>query len=172
VLTTLHTNSAPESITRLLEMGMDPFSFQDAMLAVLAQRLTKRLCPDCKRPYIAEHEELMALAREYRDDTDDDAAEALVDGWLKTYGQDGEVRLFEATGCKACDHSGYRGRIGLHELLLNNDEIRKLIAHHATVEELRRAAFTDGMRSLKQDGIEKILVGHTDIHQVRRVSIR
>jgi type II secretory ATPase GspE/PulE/Tfp pilus assembly ATPase PilB-like protein len=182
VFATLHTNSAPESIIRLLDMGMDPFNFADALLGILAQRLAKRLCKDCKRPHIATQDDLRALLTEYAEELkstetwkkDPNAAfKALYADWVKLFGDDkGHITLYEKVGCDKCGNTGYRGRVGLHELLIGTDPVKKAIQEHARVAELFAIALEEGMRTLKQDGIEKVLSGITDIHQVRAVCIK
>jgi type II secretory ATPase GspE/PulE/Tfp pilus assembly ATPase PilB-like protein len=182
VFATLHTNSAPESINRLLDMGMDPFNFADALLGILAQRLAKRLCKDCKKPHAATQEEIKALLTEYAAELmtietwkkDPNAAyKVLYAEWTKLFADDkGQIILYEAVGCEKCSGTGYRGRVGLHELLIGTDVLKKAIQGHARVAELFAIALEEGMRTLKQDGIEKVLLGITDIHQVRAVCIK
>jgi type II secretory ATPase GspE/PulE/Tfp pilus assembly ATPase PilB-like protein len=182
VFATLHTNSAPESIVRLLDMGMDPFNFSDALLGVLAQRLAKRLCSKCKQPHVASQDEIKLLLEEYctelkNTDTwkkDPKAAfENIYREWAKTFADDkGQFTLYTPVGCEVCGGTGYKGRVGLHELLLGSDLIKKLIQEHARVAEILAAALNDGMRTLKQDGMEKVLQGVTDMHQVRAVCIK
>lgn len=181
VFATLHTNSATESIIRLLDMGMDPFNFSDALLGILAQRLAKRLCK-CKKSHAANEQELELLLKEYCEElqsidrfkADPEAAqkEILAD-WKKQYGDDkGRIMLHEAVGCDACSESGYKGRVGLHELLIATDALKKNIQEHARVAEMLVTALGDGMRTLKQDGVEKVLQGITDMQQVRTVCIK
>lgn len=169
VFSTLHTNSAPESTVRLLDLGMDPFNFSDALLGILAQRLAKRCCGHCRKSYVASTEEIQELAQEYCLGTTLDPR-AIQQQWRRAYlNSRGEFTLSSAVGCDECNNTGYRGRIGLHEFLEASPPIKKLIQHRATVEELVNTAINQGMRTLKQDGIEKILQGHTDIHQIRAV---
>jgi type II secretory ATPase GspE/PulE/Tfp pilus assembly ATPase PilB-like protein len=178
VFATLHTNSAPESITRLLDMGMDPFNFADALLGVLAQRLARRLCK-CKEPHVATSDEIHALMEEYSLELQNTASwkkdlkgsrAKLYESWVREFGNDkGEIILHAAKGCDACGNTGYKGRLGLHELLIGTDRIKKNIQEHARVSEMFATALEDGMRTLKQDGIEKVLQGITDIQQVRAV---
>ncbi len=163
VLSTLHTNSAPESITRLLDMGMDPFNFSDAILCILAQRLARTLCENCKQPYHLLLEEYNSLAREYGLDWFNDR--------LKISFKD-ELMLNKPVGCDDCNGHGYRGRMALHELLMGTDEIKLLIQNTAKISEIRAQAVKDGMVTLKQDGIEKIFNGQLDLLQVRKVCIR
>lgn len=181
VFATLHTNSATESIIRLLDMGMDPFNFSDALLGILAQRLAKRLCK-CKKSHAASEQELKMLLGEYCEElnnidrfkADPEAAqkEILAD-WKKQYGDDkGRIMINEAVGCDACNESGYKGRVGLHELLIATDALKKNIQEHARVAEMLVTALGDGMRTLKQDGVEKVLQGITDMQQVRTVCIK
>jgi type II secretory ATPase GspE/PulE/Tfp pilus assembly ATPase PilB-like protein len=181
VFATLHTNSAPESVIRLLDMGMDPFNFADALLGILAQRLAKRLCK-CKKPYVASEAEIKSLLTEYcgeltnidRFKNNPDAAyQEIQADWMKQYGNDrGEITLYKPVGCDDCTGSGFSGRVALHELLTASDALKKNIQEHARVAEMLVTALGDGMRTLKQDGIEKVLQGTTDIHQVRVVCIK
>jgi type II secretory ATPase GspE/PulE/Tfp pilus assembly ATPase PilB-like protein len=163
VFSTLHTNSAPESITRLLDMGMDPFNFADAILAIMAQRLVRTLCPDCKRAYNPSREEFDELVREY-------GHEDFERNLALTYSSD--LTLNKPVGCDFCNGTGYRGRMGLHELLIGTDPMKKMIQRRAQMEEIRDQAISDGMTTLKQDGIEKIFSGHADLLQVRKVCIK
>jgi type II secretory ATPase GspE/PulE/Tfp pilus assembly ATPase PilB-like protein len=180
VFSTLHTNSAPESITRLMDMGMDPFNFADALLGILAQRLAKKLC-DCKVSYIPDAEELRLFAVEYAEELrhskawkQDYAGESkkMVDQWAQTYGDNGQIRFFKAVGCDKCNKTGYKGRVGLHELLVADDGIKKLIQERSRVAELFAAAVEGGMRTLKMDGMEKVMMGMTDLKMVRQVCIK
>ena len=176
VLSTLHTNSAAESIIRLLDMDMDPFNFADAMIGVLSQRLTKTLCTSCKKPYVPEMRELEFLAAEYCSEAISDGSRsaatneevaAQIEVWRKDFTQKGEFTLYKAPGCMDCLDTGYRGRMGIHELLMNNSEIKKMILRRAPAAEVHIAAIKDGMHTRKQDGIEKILLGYTDYTQIR-----
>lgn len=163
VLSTLHTNSAPETVIRLLDMDIDPFNFADSMLGVLAQRLARTLCPKCKETYTASKEEVAELRQAYGGTLwDEKVAPGLRNG----------VELAHGTGCKECTNTGYKGRIALHELMVGSDEIKRMIVRRATVEELRKQAMEEGMTTLLQDGIEKVLAGHTDFKQVRAVCIK
>ena len=161
VFSTLHTNSAPETITRLLDMGMDPFNFADALLGVLAQRLVRTLCKSCKEPYHPTREEYDNLVRAY--DGDFDALGV-------PYTDD--LTLYRANACDKCNNTGYKGRTGIMELLDGTDEMKSLIQSKAKMEKLREQAVKDGMTTLMQDGIRKVLLGITDLQQVRRVCIR
>ena len=181
VLATLHTNSAPESVIRLLDMGMDPFNFSDALLGVLAQRLAKRLCK-CKQPYVASDREVHSLLTEYCEElknidrfkADPDVAyQAIREQWIKRYANDkGRITLYKPVGCDDCAGTGFAGRVGLHELMTATDILKKNIQERARVAEMLLTALGDGMRTLKQDGIDKVLQGITDIHQVRVVCIK
>ena len=162
VLSTLHTNSAVETVTRLLEMGIDRFNFADSLLGVLAQRLARTLCPECKEAYHPPKEEYDALARGYGEDAFIHLGVEYTD----------EFSLYRAKGCDSCRNTGYRGRLGLHELLLITDEIKMLIHARATVAELLKVALSQGMTTLLQDGVLKVLQGHTDYAQVRAVATR
>lgn len=180
VFSTLHTNSAPESITRLLDMGMDPFNFADALLGILAQRLAKKLCA-CKESYVPDDEELRLFATEYAEELRHSAAwqadyagelAKLIAGWKKQYAQDGQLRFYRHVGCDKCNQTGYKGRVGLHELLIADEGIKKLIQERARVAEVFAAAVEGGMRTLKMDGMEKVMMGLTDLKMVRSVCIK
>jgi len=170
VLSTLHTNSAPESVVRLLDLGMDPFNFADALLAILAQRLAKALCPKCKQSYRPQAAEVEELAAEYCEGTGLDPG-ATLKQWQAEYARDGAFALQRAAGCEHCSRSGYRGRLGLHELLTVTPAIKRMIQARAPVSDLVPAALAAGMRTLKQDGLLKVLQGRTDIAQVRAVCV-
>ena len=182
VFATLHTNSAPESINRLLDMGMDPFNFADALLGILAQRLGKRLCGDCKKPHTATADEIKLMLAEYSEELKNTATwkkdplaatKALYTEWVKLFADDkGQFTLYEPVGCEKCSGTGYRGRVGLHELLIGTDAVKKAIQEHARVSELLAICLEDGMHTLKQDGMEKVLLGITDMHQIRAVCIK
>jgi len=161
VFSTLHTNSAPETITRLLDMGMDPFNFADALLGVLAQRLVRTLCKSCKEAYHPDQEEYDTLVHAYAGDFD-----AL--GF--PYNED--LTLYRANGCDKCNNTGYKGRTGIIELLDGTDEMKSLIQGKAKMENLREQAVKDGMTTLMQDGIRKVFLGQTDLQQVRKVCIK
>jgi type II secretory ATPase GspE/PulE/Tfp pilus assembly ATPase PilB-like protein len=182
VFATLHTNSAPESIIRLLDMGMDPFNFGDALLGILAQRLAKRLCVKCKQAYHPSDEELKSLLHEYCTELlntttfKKDAKlghENVYRELTKNYADGkGKFTLQKKVGCDTCGGSGYKGRLGLHELLIASDQVKKLIQEHARVAEVLATGLEEGMRTLKMDGIEKVLQGMTDMAQVRAVCIK
>ena len=174
VLSTLHTNSAPETVTRLLDMGMDPFSFADSLLAVLAQRLVRRWCKHCVTVKPAAYDDIQVLLDEYLGCYPDpekrpDRAAVLTD-WMQRYGVAGVLQTHHASGCAECDHTGFGGRVGLHELMVISRELRRLIQTHARADELQRAALAEGMRTLRQDGIHKVLAGLTAIAEVRATS--
>jgi type II secretory ATPase GspE/PulE/Tfp pilus assembly ATPase PilB-like protein len=181
VFATLHTNSASESIVRLLDMGMDPFNFSDALLGILAQRLARRLC-SCKQTYAPEPAELTAFLREYCEElmstsrfkADPKAAmEAVYKDWVKTYGNErGQLTFYKPVGCDKCGGSGFKGRCGLHELLIATDPLKKLIQEHSRVAQMLAQCLEDGMRTLKQDGMEKCLMGVTHMKEVRAVCIK
>ena len=160
VLSTLHTNTAPETVTRLIDMGMEPFSFSDALLGILSQRLARQLCGKCKVQYDATPDETDEFSRYIGAD----AVERATTG--------GVLKLWRADGCVECEKTGYRGRLALHELLVNNDEIRAAIQRKATTGEIRDLAQQAGMQTLLQDGVAKCLQGHTDLKQVLAVCSR
>ncbi len=161
VFSTLHTNSASESITRLLNMGMEPFSFADAILSILAQRLVPTLCEGCKQNFHPAEKEYRQMVAEY-------GGEQLYQKHsLPAYKE--SMTLYRATGCEACNYTGYRGRMGLHELLMGTGAMKKLIEKQSLVEQIRKQAIQDGMTTLKQDGIDKVFQGKSDLPQIRRV---
>jgi type II secretory ATPase GspE/PulE/Tfp pilus assembly ATPase PilB-like protein len=164
VFSTLHTNSAPESITRLLDMGMDPFNFADSILCILAQRLVRTLCKSCKESYHPSKNEYEALVREYG------SFGAFEENVHIPYTDD--LILNRPVGCNQCYNAGYAGRMGLHELLLGTKPMKKLIQSNSLITILRDQAVKDGMTTLKQDGIEKIFGGNCDLLQVRKVCIK
>ncbi|MGB0721775.1 MAG: GspE/PulE family protein [Gammaproteobacteria bacterium] len=174
VFSTLHTNSAVESITRLLDMGIDPFNFADTLQGVLAQRLVRRLCPDCRAPVDHVDDKVRALATEYGYDFERagitrDHGE-IIQEWRDTISGGEDFVLYRAKGCDACGGTGYRGRIALHELLQRSTAISQLIVDKAPGSEIVALALREGMRTLRQDGIEKVLLGETDFEQIRRIT--
>ncbi|HUG22718.1 GspE/PulE family protein [Piscinibacter sp.] len=174
VLSTLHTNSAAETITRLLDMGMDPFTFGDSLLAVLAQRLVRRLCPKCRRARPATGEEQSALMVDYLRcipvEAGRECAAAAQQRWAELAGRNGKMQVYESVGCPDCGRSGFRGRVALHELLVVVPELRTLIQSRARSETIKAAAQAGGMYTLRQDGIEKVLLGLARIDDVRGAS--
>lgn len=162
ILSTLHTNSAVETVTRLLEMDMDPFLFADALLGVLAQRLTRTICSKCKESYHPSKEEYDTLAYGYGEEAFSQLGIVYND----------DFRLTRGKGCPTCRHSGYKGRMGIHELLVATDEVKRLIHAREPVSEILAVALTQGMTTLVQDGIKKTLQGLTDYKQVQAVAMR
>ncbi len=162
VFSTLHTNSAPETVVRLLDMGLDPLNFADSLLGILAQRLVRTLCTACKEAYNPSIEEYNELVEGYGHD--------LFEKLNIPYSDD--LILYRPKGCEACVNTGYKGRMGIHELLINTDTIKRMIQKHASVEEIREAAIAEGMTTLLQDGLQKAMKGVTDAKQVRRVCIK
>ena len=163
VFSTLHTNSAPESISRLLDMGMDPFNFSDAILGILAQRLTRTLCKSCKTPFHPTQAEYDELIREFGG----------MEQWEKYVNipYTGDLRINKTVGCDKCNNSGYSGRCGIHELLMGTEDQKKLVQVSRPMAEIRAQAEKDGMTTLKQDGIRKIFGGNIDLINVRKVCI-
>ncbi|MBS0181832.1 MAG: type II/IV secretion system protein [Nitrospira sp.] len=162
VMSTLHTNSAVETVTRLLDMGCDSFNFADAVLGILAMRLCKRICLHCKESYHPTQQEY----------------DELVLGYGARYWEKLEVMytddlmLYRGRGCDACNHSGFKGRVALHELLVGSEEIKNLIQARARTAEILSVAMRDGMVTLLQNGIQKVLKGLTTYRQVRAVAIK
>jgi type II secretory ATPase GspE/PulE/Tfp pilus assembly ATPase PilB-like protein len=163
VLSTLHTNSAPESVVRLLDLGMDPFNFADALLGVLAQRLVRRLCSQCRVKREPSPSELEELATEYCEGTSLEP-DAVLARWRQE-----PPKLHQARGCKECDRTGYKGRVAIYELMVALPAVKRLIQTRAPLSDIAAAALANGMRTLKQDGINKVLRGFTDMREVRAV---
>jgi len=159
VFSTLHTNSAPETITRLLDMNIDPFNFADALLGIMAQRLIRTLCPKCKEAYHPTREEF------------DEIAEAYGREWFETQ-YSPELTLYRPKGCPNCGNTGYKGRMGVHELLVGTDEIKSAVQRRAPIDNLRSLALKQGMRTLLQDAIDKAFKGFTDVKQARAVAVK
>jgi type II secretory ATPase GspE/PulE/Tfp pilus assembly ATPase PilB-like protein len=174
VLSTLHTNSAAETITRLLDMGMDPFNFADSLLAVLAQRLVRRLCASCRTSEPASAERVDELLHDYLhvwgEHPAKPTADAVMADWLQRFGTNGRLMHFHSPGCEKCDGSGVRGRAGIHELLSVSKPIRHLIQTGSRAEVIQQQAMAEGLRTLRQDGLEKVLQGITTIEEVRATS--
>jgi type II secretory ATPase GspE/PulE/Tfp pilus assembly ATPase PilB-like protein len=160
VFSTLHTNSAPETITRLLEMGLDPFNFADAIRGIVAQRLVRTLCAECKESDHPDEDEYTLLAHNYGAGFDES-------GFAYT----DDLALYRAKGCDKCSQTGYRGRVGLFELLEGTEKMKHLIQTKADIDTLRIQAREDGMNTLMQDGIRRIFDGVVDLQNVRRVCI-
>ncbi len=161
VFSTLHTNSAPETITRLLDMGMNPLNFADALLLIVAQRLVRTLCKECKEAYNPTEDEFQKLVQEYGAS---DFSKLGIE-----YSKD--LALYRPVGCSKCSDTGYSGRTGLHELLEGTPDIKRMVMKKELVEKLRAQAIGDGMTTLKQDGIWKIFKGQCDLKQVLAVCI-
>jgi type II secretory ATPase GspE/PulE/Tfp pilus assembly ATPase PilB-like protein len=162
VMSTLHTNSAVETITRLLDMGCDSFNFADAMLGILAMRLCKRICLHCRESYHPTQQEYDELVQGYG-----------ARYWERlgvTYTED--FTLYRGKGCDACNNSGFKGRVALHELLVGSEDLKNLIQGKARTAEILGVAMRDGMVTLLQNGIEKVLRGTTTYRQVRAVAIK
>jgi type II secretory ATPase GspE/PulE/Tfp pilus assembly ATPase PilB-like protein len=161
VFSTLHTNTAVETVVRLLDMDLDPFTFADAMLGILAQRLVKKVCQECKAPYHPSRDQYDELARHYGEEGFEKLGVPYNEAFV----------LYRGKGCTVCNNTGYRGRIGIHELLITSDEIKKLIQARARPAELLVVAKEEGLTTLVQDGILKVLKGTTDIKQIQAVAI-
>jgi type II secretory ATPase GspE/PulE/Tfp pilus assembly ATPase PilB-like protein len=186
VFSTLHTNSAPETVTRLLELGLDAFNFGDSLVGVVGQRLARKICTECGTWRESSTQELRQLAEEYCEGTPIATAN-IIANWRLHYGHTKPTGLFKiedtqhndrsphpiylpvANGCEQCNNTGYKGRLALYELMEATQETKKLIHRRATAADLRNQAISDGMQTLKQDGIEKTLQGATTLQQVRAV---
>lgn len=163
VFSTLHTNSAPETVTRLIDMGLDPFSFADALLGVVAQRLARGLCKQCRTQHMADERELRELSGLYGADAFDELLKLQPAAGLK---------LWSAPGCGACGDSGYKGRVAIHELLIPDDALKVAIQKKCSIDDIRTLARAAGMVSLLQDGVQKAIAGQTDLTQVLAVCSR
>lgn len=161
VFSTLHTNSAPETVTRLLDMGLNPLNFSDAFLGVLAQRLIRRLCKNCKKKYHPGEEEFQDIVKYYGE-------EAFSTTGIE-YKKD--LHLYKTVGCEECSDTGYRGRAGVHEMMEGSKKIKRMIKDEATSEELFHQSSEEGMATIKQDGVAKVFQGLTDIREMQRVCV-
>jgi type II secretory ATPase GspE/PulE/Tfp pilus assembly ATPase PilB-like protein len=168
VFSTLHTNSAAESIIRLLELGMDPFNFADALIGILSQRLARTLCTHCRKPRPATDAEILDLAREYCLESKLDP-EAVITQWQATYAVEGQILLHEPTGCEVCS-DGYKGRVGVYELLVATPHIKDLIRSRGSAPQVSEAAQLSGMHLRRQDAIDKVLSGVIDLVSARAAS--
>ena len=162
VFSTLHTNSAPETITRLLDMNIDPFNFADALLGIMAQRLIRVLCAKCKEGYNPTPEEYEEIVEAYGRD--------YFHRLGVSYGP--ELTIYKPKGCSACGNSGFKGRMGVHELLAGSDDVKRAVQRRAPIDELRKLALDQGMRTLLQDALEKMFKGICDFKQARAIAIK
>jgi len=149
VLSTVHTNDAPSTITRLMDMGVEPFLIASSVIGILAQRLGRRICQNCKEPYRPPAEALHRVGFTVEDMEN--------------------VVFYRGRGCEQCRHTGYRGRMGIFEMMLINEEIADLTVKRAPLSEVRNAALANGMKTLKMDGFQKVLEGTTTVEEVMRV---
>jgi type IV pilus assembly protein PilB len=152
VLSTLHTNDAPSALTRLTEMGIEPFLVASALDCVVAQRLARKLCDKCKEPYLPADEDLGTVG-------------------LLAEGGDEPPKLFRAIGCTACGRTGYKGRFAVHEVMTVSEEIERLVVEKSSSEEIARVARDQGMLTLREDGLEKVRSGITSIEEILRVVV-
>src|SRR5262249_6958085 len=151
VLTTVHTNDCPSTIARLLDMGIPPFLVSSALLLILAQRLARRVCNDCKEPYEADEESLVPYGH---------APQGL-----------GKLMFYRGKGCQACSFTGMKGRVAIYEVMPISHEIRDLILRNAPTAEIREVAQSQGMKSLRQNALQKVLDGVTTVDEVLRVTL-
>jgi len=152
VLSTLHTNDAPSAVTRLSEMGIDPFLVASSVDCVLAQRLARKLCVKCREAYTPLPAELRVAGVPFEEHLP-----------LPT--------LYRAQGCSFCTNTGYRGRLAVHEVLRVSEEIERLIVTHASTDEISKTARSQGMRTLREDGLAKVLLGLTTLEEIARVIV-
>jgi type II secretory ATPase GspE/PulE/Tfp pilus assembly ATPase PilB-like protein len=160
VLSTLHTNSAPETIVRLTEMGIDPLNFSDALLGILSQRLTLKLCDHCKQSYHPSYEEYTELVDAYGAD------------WFKSHSMadyTDDLTLMKKVGCEQCDSSGFKGRIAIHELLMGTKQAKTAIKKQHSAAEIEARSLAENMKTMKMDGINKVFQGMTALSQILKV---
>jgi len=172
VLSTLHTNSASETTARLLDLDVDPFNLGDALIFILAQRLTRCLCAHCAEKVPLDTAEIDDLTTEYHYSAHKRSPsmaerDQIVRTWKRQLTKGADLALWKAKGCDHCGMEGYQGRVALFELMEATPEIRELVVHKSPASEYQRIAVEQGMRTLKQDGIEKALLGLTDMAEVR-----
>jgi general secretion pathway protein E/type IV pilus assembly protein PilB len=172
VFSTLHTNDSPSAVTRLIDMGVEPFLVASTIEGVMAQRLVRTICPDCKVAYTPQIDELPIDFP-----TGKAVEQYLIPGLAQgppPIPSDGErseaPTLYKGTGCRSCRQSGYRGRTGIHELMVTNDTVRELIVNRVNAGVIRHEAMKSGMKTLRQDGWRKVLAGHTTVDEVARVT--
>ena len=174
VLSTLHTNSAAETIVRLIDLGVDPFSFADSLQGILAQRLVKAFCTSCVQREPVKEALLQELVSDFQFSLPLDHpwrdTELLLNDWQQRLGINGVLHVSHAAGCDKCNQTGFRGRLALHEMLVSTPQIRLLIQNRGRPHELQAMAIAEGMRTLRQDGIEKVLQGLTSLTEVRASS--
>jgi type IV pilus assembly protein PilB len=151
VLSTLHTNDAPSALTRLTEMGVEPFLSASAINCVLAQRLARRLCTECRESYVPDEEALQRIGFPYEPSN--------------------TPTLYRAVGCKRCNGVGYKGRMGIHEVMQMTEDIERACVRHASGDEIKRIAVEQGMLTLKDDGFAKVKSGLTSIEEIMRVVV-
>jgi type II secretory ATPase GspE/PulE/Tfp pilus assembly ATPase PilB-like protein len=162
VFSTLHTNSAPETVTRLLDMGLNPLNFSEALLGVLAQRLVRRLCEKCRQEYHPSEDEFQEIVSDYGTDHFDTTGIEFTP----------DLTLYRPQGCEECSGTGYKGRLGIYELLYGSNVIKRMIKKQAGTDAIFEQAAKEGMTTVKQDAIMKAFQGMTDISEVRRVCIK
>lgn len=176
VMSTLHTNSAAETLARLIDLEVAPFNLADSILAVLAQRLARRICNDCGEEYEFSTSELETLVDEYHFAGVGKAAtrterDKLLSKWRAEFSDGRPLSGRRAIGCSSCNGTGYRGRLGLHELMVATPDVKRLVRGRASTGEIFRQAMADNMKTLRQDGIEKVAQGLTDLKEVRAVCL-
>lgn len=166
VLSTLHTNSAPETVNRLLDMGLEPIYFAEALIGIMAQRLVKSFCPACRTEYNPTMEERRQLIEEFGPEMWNERIKVPLREW------DGHFHLARALGCEKCNFTGYSGRMGIYEYLANSDDLKRMIHNKARVGEIRQKAMEEGMWTLKMDGITKVLQGKTSLQQILAAAMK
>jgi len=172
VFSTLHTNDAPSAFTRMIDMGVEPFLTASTVEGVMAQRLVRTVCPDCKTTYVPEPDDMpldFPLRKGGLKPAPDVAIQQGVVEMMAS-GAANDGKLWKGMGCRACRQSGFRGRTGIHELLVNNDVIKDLVGQRVNSGVIRLEGMKAGMVTLRQDGWRKVLNGTTTIDEVARTT--
>jgi len=166
VLSTLHTNSAPETVNRLLDMGLEPIYFAEALIGIMAQRLVKSFCPACRTQHTPTAEEKRTIIEEFGPELWNQRIKVPLNEW------ENHFKMYKANGCEKCNYTGYIGRLGIYEYLHNSDDLKRLIHNKARVAEIRQKAIEEGMWTLKMDGITKVLKGETSLQQIMAAAMK
>ncbi|HJN14632.1 MAG TPA: ATPase, T2SS/T4P/T4SS family, partial [Armatimonadota bacterium] len=151
VLSTLHTNDAPSTTTRLIDMGVEPFLISASVIGALAQRLARKICENCKEEYMPRRDMLLSFG------FDPDLAE------------NQDQKFYHGVGCEACRHTGYKGRVGVFELMMMTPEIQEMVVRRASHHDIKETAVAQGMITLQQDAFAKVKEGRTDVEEITRI---
>jgi type II secretory ATPase GspE/PulE/Tfp pilus assembly ATPase PilB-like protein len=177
VFSTLHTNDAPSAFTRLIDMKVEPFLVSSTVEGVMAQRLVRTICPECKAPFHPDPNDV-PIDFPHRTRVRTSGAEVVLEKVPADAAMmhqlsgipDGPIELMKGMGCRSCRQSGYRGRTGIHELMVNNDVMRDLVVQRVNAGVIRMEALKSGMITLRQDGWRKVMAGMTSIDEVGRIT--